>query len=144
MKQIHWLTILRWFCVLPVVFASFAAAFYLSIPFDNWCYEQAVRFGYQTTIDEELPPYLPLSWYGAFAAAVVVLSGAAVAPAHRRVVALALFVMGALIAIAMSDAIVGPLVGGALAVACVYLVTHRSAARLDRTPPGSTSAARPA
>lgn len=149
MKQVRWLKILRWLCVLPVVVASFAAAFHFSIPFDNWCYDQAVRFGYQTPIEERLPPYLPLSWYGAFAAIVVVLSGSVVAPGHRRAVALALFVMGALIAMTnfgifspratpggglswfKAEEMVGPLVGGALAVACVFIATRRSVARSE-------------
>ncbi len=129
MKQIRWLTILRWFCVLPVVVASFALAIRLSIPFDNWVYEQAVRFGYQTPIDEELPPYLPISLYGAFAAIVVVFSGSVVAPAHRRVVALVLLALGMFVTISMGDTVVGPLVGGALAVAIVFILTRRSSDR---------------
>jgi hypothetical protein len=41
-------------------------------------------------------------------------------------VALALFVTGALIAMTWFDAMVGPLVGGALAITCVFLATRKS------------------
>jgi len=141
MKSLRGLTIMRWFCVLPAVGLSFVASLFLSIPMDRCLYDLFLHCGLippgETYLQFDLP------WDGALAALLFVISGAAVAPGHRRIVALALFVLGALIAIPFIGSFSGPLhgngpiffgrtvagtlAGGALAVACVFVATNRSA-----------------
>jgi hypothetical protein len=162
MKQGHSLTILRWVCVLPTVGASFVAAILLSIPFEKSIYALLLRlglissgaFGFQFDLDCD----------GFLAAMFFVLSGALVAPAHRRLVALALFCLGALLTPGYVEGwkipsyhlypntgrlftfwpIANTYIGGALAVFCVFVATRRPAAQADEFPPGSTTAQPPA
>jgi len=147
MKKRRWLTILRWACVLPAVGASFAAAVLLSIPWELSIYNVLLRlgiispgtFGFQFDLD----------WDGPLAAILFVLSGTLVAPAHRRMVALSLFGLGVLLTplyletwnikpsyhlypvtgrLDMFWPISSTYVGGALAVAVVFIATRKSAA----------------
>ena len=147
MKRRRWLTIVRWVCVLPAVALSFIASIFLSLPIDAFLRSVFLRCGLISPSAGYFQFDLP--WEGALAAILFVLSGAAVAPAHRRVVALMLFGLGAFLTPGFIELwnlpsyhlypdtgrlyigwpIAGTYMGGALAVACVYLVTSRSAAR---------------
>jgi hypothetical protein len=125
METQRWLTNLRWVSILPVVVASLWVLIYFSLPFDDWVYNTAVNLGFQEPIDERLPPYLPMSFYGALAAVVVVLSGSFTAPAQRRVVALCLYGTGCILVI-LGGFLIGPFIGGGLAVGAVFFATRQS------------------
>ena len=167
MKQRLWLTIVRWLCVLPAVALSFLASVLFARHVDPLIYNELLRRGVISL--HSFGGYsIDLFWDGPLAAIFFVLAGAWVAPGHRRVVALALFGLGAFLTpglvadsniqlyggvdpdverlrtICMHWTIAITYVGGALAVACVFIATRRSAARPAPIPPCSTSAARPA
>jgi UDP-N-acetylmuramyl pentapeptide phosphotransferase/UDP-N-acetylglucosamine-1-phosphate transferase len=147
---------LRWVCVLPAVVASFFAAVFIVVWIDPLLHDLFVRLGLELPDkDYDLSELAHLPFDGALAAVFVIFSGTIVAPARRRVVALTLFVLGALVAINWLGffrgstpeeirALEGTLVGGILAVACVFIATRRSAARPAPIPPGSTTSPPPA
>jgi hypothetical protein len=149
MKQRSWLTILRWVCILPAVGASFVAAILLSMPYEMFIYAVLLRFGLISPSTWGFQ--LDLDWDGPLAAILFVLSGTIVAPAHRRLVALALFGLGVFLTplyletwnikpsyhlypatgrLDMFWPIASTYVGGALAVASVFIATRRSVPRL--------------
>jgi hypothetical protein len=140
MKAPSEVTVVRWLCVLPAVGLSFVASLFLSFPMELCVYGLFSRCGLVSPGETYLQFDFP--WDGALAALLFVISGAAVAPGYHRVVALVLFVLGALISIPFIEQFRGPLhgagpiffgrtvagtfAGGALAVACVFFVTRRS------------------
>jgi hypothetical protein len=149
MKQRRWLTILRWVCVLPAVALSFVASIFLSMPMNPLLHSVLLSCG---LISPSVGGFqFGFDWDGPLAAILFVLSGSAVAPEHRRVVALALFILGAFLTpgflapwniqsthlypdtgkLNMFWPIAGTFTGGALAVACVFVATSQRKARSE-------------
>jgi len=147
MKRRRQLTILRWLCVLPAVVASFAAAVYLAVLVSPFIVNELLHWGL-ISLSRDGGPRFELLGDGPFAAILFVLSGAWMAPGYRRVVALALFCLGAVLTpgivevasmplytpstdanrLCVSWAIASTYTGGALAVVVVFIATRRSSA----------------
>jgi hypothetical protein len=145
MKAHRWPTILRWLCILPAVSASFITAILLSTPYEIFIHAVLLRLGLFSSNANGFQ--FALEWDGPLAAILFVLSGTIVAPTHRKLVAFALFGLGAVLTplylntwdikpsyhlypvtgrLEMFWPIASTYMGGALAIGIVFIATHKS------------------